>query len=418
MIDNSKIYLRSENENLKHELILNEAPGKTYEDMHFKEYQIQESNNKIYDLKIFQTQKTISFYVKEKSEINEKKYKKEIILEEFYNINKFFRQYLSLEELFTNLFKNLKNSEITISENNNQIKFGLIIECRGENEDINFILEQDQTAIDNLIYNLCEEIKKVQIQKQLNENIIKEYNEIKKDLNNKNSKKFFPLINLEKIFILWIVIQIIILIYMKNEINKLKNYIKTIKIPSNKKIIINSKIINNNELYLIEDEIQLLYQKNITKYELLFRATKDGFRAIDFHNKCDGENNTITFVKTSNGRRFGGFTEYPWNNNNKIGEKEFTFSLDNEKIYYFEDSGNTYNNRNYNNREGPHFRGKYGFKICDNCDQYSSSQDYSYSYSYAYDNYNYNYNRGQNINSLAESSNFIVKEYEVYKIYF
>ena len=80
MIDNSKIELSSENENLKPDYIINEAPGKTFEEMSFKEYQIQGEDNQIYDLKIFQTQKSISFYVKEKSELNEKKYKKEIIL--------------------------------------------------------------------------------------------------------------------------------------------------------------------------------------------------------------------------------------------------------------------------------------------------------------------------------------------------
>ena len=422
MIDNSKIELSSENENLKPDYIINEAPGKTFEEMSFKEYQIQGEDNQIYDLKIFQTQKSISFYVKEKSELNEKKYKKEIILEEFYNINKFFRQYLSLEELFNNLFKNLKNTEITLSENNNQIKLGLIIECRGDKEEIYFILEQDQTEIDNLIFNLCEEIKKLQIQKTLNENIIKEYNEIKNNLDNNNKKKFlfFPLTNFEKFFILWIVIQIIIFIYMKNEINRLKNNIIKLKIPSNNNNkIINSKIIDNDELYLIEDEIQKIYNKNISKYELLFRASKDGFRATDFHNKCDGENNTLILVKTTNGRRFGGFTDFPWNNKNinRNGEKEFTFSLDNEKVYNFEaNNNNIYNNVNSNsNWEGPNFGGKYGFKLCDSCDTYSSSQDYSYSYSY-----DYNYNRYQNNKNygLAENSNFLVKDYEVFKIYF
>ena len=91
--------------------------------------------------------------------------------------------------------------------------------------------------------------------------------------------------------------------------------------------------------------------------------------------------------------------------------------MDNGKVYNFEaNNNNIYNNVNSNsNWEGPNFGGKYGFKLCDSCDTYSSSQDYSYSYSY-----DYNYNRYQNNKNygLAENSNFLVKDYEVFKIYF
>ena len=148
------------------------------------EYEIQGINNKLYDLKIFKNPNSISFHLKGKS-ILDKIYKKEISLEEFYNINRFFRQYLSIEDLFNNLFINLQNSELSISEiseNNNKIKLILLMEIRGKKEEIPFTLEQNQSESENLIFNLTEHIKEIELQKKSNENVIKEFSEIKEKL--------------------------------------------------------------------------------------------------------------------------------------------------------------------------------------------------------------------------------------------
>ena len=129
------------------------------------EYEIQGINNKLYDLKIFKNPNSISFHLKGKS-ILDKIYKKEISLEEFYNINRFFRQYLSIEDLFNNLFINLQNSELSISEiseNNNKIKLILLMEIRGKKEEIPFTLEQNQSESENLIFNLTEHIKEIEL---------------------------------------------------------------------------------------------------------------------------------------------------------------------------------------------------------------------------------------------------------------
>ena len=54
-------------------------------------------------------------------------------------------------------------------------------------------------------------------------------------------------------------------------------------------------------------------EKNITS-ELLFRTSVNGDSASTFHQKCDGKGATITFIKTTNGKRIGGFTMIPWTN--------------------------------------------------------------------------------------------------------
>ena len=45
---------------------------------------------------------------------------------------------------------------------------------------------------------------------------------------------------------------------------------------------------------------------------LLFRGSRDGWKHLNFHSKCDNQGPTITFIKTSLGRLCGGFTPLPW----------------------------------------------------------------------------------------------------------
>ena len=67
--------------------------------------------------------------------------------------------------------------------------------------------------------------------------------------------------------------------------------------------------------------------------KLQYRATRDGFSAQDFHNKCDGIENTFTVVKSEYGNIFGGFTEKAWDSSDKYyaDPKAFIFSLVNKE---------------------------------------------------------------------------------------
>ena len=47
------------------------------------------------------------------------------------------------------------------------------------------------------------------------------------------------------------------------------------------------------------------------RWHLLFRASRDGFRAQTFHAKCNSKGPTVTVVKSGN-NIFGGFTENSW----------------------------------------------------------------------------------------------------------
>ncbi len=41
---------------------------------------------------------------------------------------------------------------------------------------------------------------------------------------------------------------------------------------------------------------------------LLYRGSRDGWDAKDFHNKCDGRSPTVTLFKVKGGPCVGGFT--------------------------------------------------------------------------------------------------------------
>jgi hypothetical protein len=47
-------------------------------------------------------------------------------------------------------------------------------------------------------------------------------------------------------------------------------------------------------------------------FSLLWRGSREGFGAIDFHHRCDGHENTLTLVLDMEGNIFGGFTPVEW----------------------------------------------------------------------------------------------------------
>jgi hypothetical protein len=70
------------------------------------------------------------------------------------------------------------------------------------------------------------------------------------------------------------------------------------------------------------------------KWSLLYRGSRDGFGAKDFHSKCDGHLNTLTIIKAkASGFIFGGFTTVSWESSAygkyKSDANAFIFSLTN-----------------------------------------------------------------------------------------
>jgi hypothetical protein len=71
------------------------------------------------------------------------------------------------------------------------------------------------------------------------------------------------------------------------------------------------------------------------KWTLLFRGTRDGFGAKDFHSRCDGHSNTLTILKAEDSPNiFGVFTSVSWESPTdkkfKSDPNAFIFSLTNK----------------------------------------------------------------------------------------
>ena len=87
-------------------------------------------------------------------------------------------------------------------------------------------------------------------------------------------------------------------------------------------------------------ELEFLTRKicqnhNKITLNLLYKATIDSDKASVFHNKCDSAENSLVLIKSTNGKRFGGFTTCSWEGNSieKKDDNAFVFSLDKMKIY-------------------------------------------------------------------------------------
>ena len=89
-----------------------------------------------------------------------------------------------------------------------------------------------------------------------------------------------------------------------------------------------------------QEEIELVVNKISEKYpgstyRLLYKGSKDGDGANDFHSKCDEAEKTLIIVEDNYGNRFGGFTTQDWGGQylQKKDDEAFIFSIDKKKVY-------------------------------------------------------------------------------------
>ena len=110
--------------------------------------------------------------------------------------------------------------------------------------------------------------------------------------------------------------------------SKRKQAAKEVKVAKegNPVPLIDSKIVGENEKH--QKKLQEWYLPEGKKMKLLYRGTRDGFKASDFHGHCDGkEGGTLTIIKTTKGNVFGGFTNVPWTSQNGVYREDGNASL-------------------------------------------------------------------------------------------
>ena len=292
--------------------------------------------------------------------------------ENFLKLHKFFRQFDSIDEIY-DFLKNIGLEKITtIFYENNILKIKIdipsLIKNKPPNEIIIMLLREDADTND-LLNKLNDKIKEI-------------------DILQKKVDYLYKYLDIKDI-----------------DIDSMNSFTESaIKIFN----AINSKIFkSHNEITFINQGLEKALNKKIKKMELIFRASRDGDSSKSFHNKCDGKSNTLTVIKTSVGKRFGGFSAGEWSSeeNYIYDENAFLFSIDIKEIYFIKKEQSQYAlfcNKNY----GPSFGKGPDLNISSNCRNNSS---YAKQESYDY--------KGKT-DALVGSQKFNATDYEVYQICF
>lgn len=117
-------------------------------------------------------------------------------------------------------------------------------------------------------------------------------------------------------------------------IEKLEKISEQIKIEDNlEEILKKSKIVDVKQISIIKNWISPNQKINC---KLLYDGRRDGNLSDNFHSQCDNKGPTITFIKTKQGRRFGGFSMQNWNKGQADyinDDKAFIFDLDKNEKY-------------------------------------------------------------------------------------
>ena len=315
----------------------------------------QNDDNKVYEI--------INTLGEEMNEIKQKLNKKE----KEKNLNNNKNKNKSDPEILNKIKSNENNISIL------QTKLNKIQEIKQKDND-------DKKKINNIIKTSNDLVTKIDalfnhIKKLENEN---------KELNNKitklSSSKQIPQINAKKI------IQKSNTNYYRtlenqNQENQSSFYNRTNPNINNiniSKDSINSRIVNYEDIIFIQNRIKEINPRIKDVYfSLVYRATEDGDKAVNFHNKCDKIGPNIVLRKTKKGFIFGGFTFRNWEhlprdidiNRPNLGSASrdanaFGFNINNQKIYNNERPNEfaIWCNRNF----GPTFKNNL-FQIFDSC---------------------------------------------------
>ena len=330
------------------------------------------SGKTTYLLDFINKRDSIEINSKSLEEPNPPIYKGILTKDNFLKFHKFFRQFDNIDEIF-DFLKNIGLEKITtIFYETNTIKIKIEIPSLLKNKGPNTIilmLVSENTSPNDLLNTLIEKVKEIDELKKRVDFLykyfdIKEYDVDLLNTFNDSSMKIFKAIN-SKIFK------------------------------------------SHNEISFINQGIIKALNKSISKMELIYRASRDGDNSKCFHNMCDGKNNTLTIIKTSVGKRFGGFTQAEWSSEEGYinDEKTFLFSFDDKEFYFIKKEQTEYAifcNRNY----GPSFGKGPDLYISSNCRNNSSfTKQESFDY------------KGKT-DALVGKQKFSAIDYEIYQLVF
>ena len=286
--------------------------GKRIKDL---EKQLKEKNGIIADLN-----KQIQEYKKQNQSLNNKLRKKDGELEENNQIiNDLNEEIADLKELIEKIKEEDINrgnqyeySKTQIEEMKKKI-IDKNKKLRGENDnnlnELNKLRSEKEKLLDDLEKlkkdneKLYDELEKLRTENETNQQTINKYVKVEQEFKNQS-------------------------IEVPKKITK-KGYVPFL--AREDVINISDIFINTKEVSLIENFIGI----GDLKFALIYKASRDGDKADIFHHRVSGSLDTLILVKTTQGRKFGGFTKETWDGNNihKSDPEAFIFSLSDMKCY-------------------------------------------------------------------------------------
>ena len=152
------------------------------------------------------------------------------------------------------------------------------------------------------------------------------------------------------------------------------------------------------------------------EYELLYRGTRDGFKAAKFHELCDNQGPTLCLMKTSKDYICGGFASESWKSldegNYEQDSKAFIFSLTKESRHLTIESDHAI----YQNKEEMFDFGLYDLYVWDDCNvEIKPENDDNFGFSYQLPAYMVYLSEKAN-SYLGGAESYTVKEIEVFKV--
>ena len=251
------------------------------------------TDNKIYELKISYNEQLMFFEIKEKNAFLRDEFNLYTNLKELGDINRFFIQFETLKEVFDSLKTLITKKNVSIIQEGKKMKMKIINPINNKEFFINVNSKEKDTkseinSIIACVNSLTQKVQNLENKVNMLENKV---NELIKEKEEKKKKK-----------------ELYGQIYKSSVINK--------------------------------DEIDLFmnwFDKKPTKIKLLLDSKIDGDSTQTFYNKCLYKFPTVVLVKTTKGRRFGGYCSIGWENLNgnkyKKDINNFIFSLDKKKKY-------------------------------------------------------------------------------------
>ena len=302
----------------------------------YKKHTLQLANDEYkLILKIENDKNCLQFILTKKNELNEC-YKVDVNLEEFKQLNKFFRIFDSINECAESLSDLIGNSSPKLELGTNEITLQINVSIPGNKiSKFHIILNKEENNSNTIANSLKQEITKLQSKVNDLEMMINKQNVTINEINSKYEK----LLKAHESFVQQHQLDFINLRSMlppagdNNNTNpNLRSFQEQVNVNNNEQSSIISSVI---ELNLLSNQFRLMYPGRNVIYNLLYRGSRDTYEASSFHLKCNNIRGTLIIIQTNQGIKFGGFTNETWDGDYlyKTDNTAFIFSLNNNKIY-------------------------------------------------------------------------------------